>query len=66
MSNVSSQKTKAICVKLTPAQYKKLEQRAEQRGMPISAWMRSICLQAADRPVKDGYTRVREPNGAMI
>lgn len=57
-------KTKIAAVKLTPAQYKAIEQRAEQCGVRVSVWMRSILLQAANRQASEGYIRIREPDGA--
>jgi hypothetical protein len=58
-------KTKLVAFKLTPEQYRLVEQRAEKCGVRVSAWMRSIVLQTAvSRPGKDGNLTVREPNGA--
>lgn len=58
-------KTRFVGLKLTPDQYRVIEQRAERRGMRASVWMRSILLQAASRPSSDGYLRIREPDGAL-
>jgi len=57
-------KTKIASVKLTPEQYKAIEQRAERCGVRLSVWMRSILLQAASRNSSEGYLRIREPDGA--
>jgi hypothetical protein len=60
-------KTKAAGLKLTPDQYKSIEQRAARCRVSMSLWMRSILLQAAaSHPSKGGYIRVREPDGATI
>ena len=61
-----SAKTKVAGVKLTSKQHKMIADRAERCGVSISAWMRSVCLQAASRPMSDGYIRIREPDGATI
>ncbi len=53
-------------VKLTPEQYRMIEARAERSKVTMSAWMRSILLQAAGRPPSNGYLRIREPDGATI
>lgn len=60
-----AQKTRFVGIKFTPEQYRAIEQRAERRGMRASVWMRSILLQAASRPLSDGYLRIREPDGAL-
>lgn len=57
-------KTKIAAVKLTPEQYRGLEQRAEHCGVRLSAWMRSILLQAASQKPHKGHLRIREPDGA--
>jgi hypothetical protein len=57
-------KTKAAGFKITPEQYQMLEQRAEHCGVRLSAWMRSILLQAASQKPRKGYLRIREPDGA--
>jgi len=59
-------KSKNASLKLTPDQYRLIEQRAERCKISTSAWMRSILLQAASRPSSDGYLRIREPDGATI
>lgn len=58
-------KTRLVGIKLTPDQYRTIEQRAERRGVRVSVWMRSVLLQAASRPPSDGYLRIREPDGAL-
>jgi hypothetical protein len=57
-------KTRSATVKLTPEQYKLVEQRAEKCQMSVSAWMRSILAQAAYRPANNGHITIREPDGA--
>jgi hypothetical protein len=57
-------KTKAAGFKLTAEQYRELEQRAARSGVRLSAWMRSILLQAASQKPRNGYLRIREPDGA--
>lgn len=52
-------------VKFTVEQYRLLEQTASSCKMSLSAWMRSIVLQVASKPAKEGYHRVRTPNGAL-
>jgi hypothetical protein len=61
-------KTRVAGLKLTPDQYRMIEQRAERRKVSMSAWMRSILLQAAtSRPSSNGgFLRIREPDGEMI
>lgn len=59
-------KTKRGGLRLTPEQYRTIEQRAERCKVSMSVWMRSILLQAATRPASDGYLRIREPDGATI
>lgn len=61
----SSVKTRVAGVKLTAEQYRKIEQRAELCKVSMSAWMRSILLQAASKPAREGYLRLREPDGAL-
>lgn len=56
-------KNKIASVKLTPEQYKTIQQRAEKCGVRLSSWMRSILLQAASRNPSEGYLRIREPDG---
>lgn len=59
-------KTKAVGFKLAPEQYHLLEQRAERCGVRLSAWMRSILLQAAQQKPSKGHLRIREPDGTTI
>jgi hypothetical protein len=62
-----SAKTKVVTLKMTPEQYRNVDQRAQQCGVKISVWMRSILLQAADRhQTSEGYLRIKEPNGKTI
>lgn len=58
-------KTKIAGFKLTPEQYALIEARAARRGLPISAWMRAILLQAASAPMNGRYIRIHEPDGAI-
>lgn len=58
-------KTKFAGLKLTPEQYRSIEARAERCKVDMSSWMRSILTQAASKPSKNGYIRVREPDGAL-
>jgi hypothetical protein len=64
MSHTPPFKTKVAAVKLTPEQYREIEQRAERCGVRLSAWMRSILLQAASQKSRKGYLHIREPDGA--
>lgn len=59
-------KTKIANLKLTPEQHRLIEQRAERCKVSMSVWMRSILIQAANKPASDGYLRIREPDGATI
>jgi hypothetical protein len=58
-------KTRVAGVKLTSEQYRVIEQRAERCKVSVSVWMRSVLMQAASRPAKNGYLRIHEPDGAM-
>jgi hypothetical protein len=58
-------KTRIAAFKLTPEQYATVEARAEERGMRVGTWMRSIVLQAASAPRNGRYIRLHEPNGAI-
>jgi predicted DNA binding CopG/RHH family protein len=57
-------KTVAMGFKVSHEQYRAIEQRAASNGMRLSAWMRSILLQAASQKPRKGYLRIREPDGA--
>jgi predicted HicB family RNase H-like nuclease len=58
-------KTKTVCFKLNPEQYRAIEQRAERCGVSVSVWVRSILTQATKR--SDGAPfRLQEPNGATL
>lgn len=59
-------KSKSTTVKLTPDQHRMIDQRAKECGVKTSVWMRSILLQAAVNHAKEGYLRIREPDGATI
>ena len=64
-----SLKTRQTAIKFSPEQYRLLEQRAEQCGVRVSVWMRSILLQAATQkprtqPPWKGYLHILEPDGA--
>ena len=59
-------KTKSTTLKLTPDQFKMIDQRAKDCGVRTSVWMRSILLQAAQKHPHEGYLRIREPDGATI
>lgn len=50
-------------VRLTAEQREAIAKRAEQCGVRKNAWMRSILVQAAMRPARNGYLHIREPNG---
>ena len=65
MANVP--KTKFVGIKFTAEQHRMIEQRAERCKVSMSAWMRSVLLQAASRPTtsRPGYLRIREPDGAL-
>jgi len=57
---------KVVTLKITPEQFKAIEQRAERCGVRTAVWVRSIVVQAASQPSDDGYIRkIREPNGAL-
>ncbi len=59
-----SVKTQRIGFKATPDQAKAIEQRAQQCGVKVSAWMRHILLQAAKTASgPPGIVTVREPDG---
>jgi len=66
MAHAVQHKTKIAAFKLTPEQYKLIDQRAKQCGVRTSVWMRSILLQAANRQPSEGYLRIREPNGDSV
>jgi hypothetical protein len=60
-----SAKTKVRTLKFTPEQDKLIEQRAECCKVSVSVWMRTLLLQVANKKARDGYHRVREPDGAL-
>lgn len=57
-------KTKAAGFKITPEQFREMAERAAHSGTHLSAWMRSILLQAVAQKPRKGYLRIREPDGA--
>lgn len=57
-------KTKSASFKISPEQYKMLEQRAAHCGVRVSVWIRWILLQAATQKPRKGYLHIREPDGA--
>jgi predicted HicB family RNase H-like nuclease len=59
-------KSKAANIKLTPEDYELIAERAARAKISAAAWMRSILLQAANRPANNGYIRIHEPNGATV
>lgn len=61
-----SVKVKVATVKFTHDQYDAISQRADQCGVRLTVWMRSILLQAASRPANNGHLRIREPDGSMV
>lgn len=65
MANVKV-RTRQVIFKVTPEQYQRILQRAEQCGVRPTQWMRSILLQAANRTrlTSDGFLRIKEPDGA--
>ena len=62
MADAALVKTKAANFKVTPEQHRMLEQRAAHCGIRLSAWIRSILLQAATQKPRKGYLRIREPD----
>jgi hypothetical protein len=57
-------KTVSVTIKLTPEQYKFIDQKSKKCGVRVAVWMRSILCHAATRqPDIDGYIRIREPDG---
>lgn len=59
-------KTRGILIKLTPEQYKMVEQRAERCGVRVGPLVRTVVLQIAKRTGAPGIAQVREPDGATI
>lgn len=54
----------SVTVKLTPQQYKRIDERSKKLGVRMAVWMRAIVCHAATRePDIDGYIRIREPDG---
>jgi|WetSurMetagenome_2_1015567.scaffolds.fasta_scaffold817719_2 hypothetical protein len=60
-------KSHIVAFKVTPEQYRLIEQRVEKSGMRLSTWIRDIALQVVRRrkPDSKGYLRIREPDGTM-
>jgi hypothetical protein len=57
-------KTVSVTIKLTPVQYRTINQRSEKLGVRVAVWMRTIvCHAATKEPDIDGYIRIREPDG---
>jgi hypothetical protein len=57
-------KTVSVTIKLTPVQYRNINQRSEKLGVRVAVWMRTIvCHAATKEPDIDGYIRIREPDG---
>jgi len=57
-------KTVSVTIKLTPVQYRNINQRSEKLGVRVAVWMRTIVCHAATKdPDIDGYIRIREPDG---
>lgn len=65
MKNLPS-KTRGVLIKLTPEQYKMVEQRAERCGVRVGPWVRAVLLQVAKRTGAPGMAQVREPDGTTI
>jgi hypothetical protein len=61
----ASAKTISRTVKLAPDQSQMIEQRAQRCKVSVGVWMRVILMQVASKPSRDGYHRVREPNGEL-
>ena len=55
-------RTKAMGFKITPEQSREMAERAAHSGVHLSAWMRSILLQALNQKPRKGYLRIREPD----
>ena len=56
-------KTRPVAFKVTPEQYALISERAEQRGVKLGYWIRSIVMQAANSPKNGRHIRIYEPNG---
>lgn len=57
-------KLKVANTRMTPEQYRLIEQRATKCGVTVGYWLRSIAIQASSiKPDRFGYLKVREPNG---
>lgn len=56
-------KTMSVTIKLTPGQYKTIDQRSKKAGVRMAVWMRAVVCHASTRdPDIDGYIRIREPD----
>lgn len=66
MSDTPAVKTKSAGFKISPEQYRQLEQRAAHCGIRVSTWIRLILLQAASQKPRKGYLHIREPDGTML
>lgn len=59
-------KTQVASCKLAPEQYALIKGRAEEQGIRVGVWMRSILLQAANAPRNGSFIKIREPNGSLL
>ena len=66
MTRKAATHTETATFKLTPEQHKLIKQRAKLCGVRTSVWIRAILLQAATRRAREGYLRIREPDGVTI
>lgn len=68
MANAATKKVPVKTVnagfKVAPEQHRAIAERAAHSGSHMSAWMRSILLQAVNQKPRKGYLRIREPDGA--
>jgi len=58
-------KKRLVATKFTPEQFRAITQSAEKCGVHLSVWMRSILMQCTRRPSREGYIRVRLPDGGL-
>jgi len=59
-------KSKGIFLRLSPEQYRLIQQRAERCGVRVAPWIRTILLQVAKKTGTPGVTSVREPDGVSF
>lgn len=57
-------KSKVVTLKLTPEQFRVLEQSAQRCGVRLGPWMRAVLVQVAEQKPKKGFIRIRELDGA--